>query len=227
MTLLTSHRTDTAIQDAVISELRWDSRVEASDLGVQAHDGVVTLTGTVPSWAERLAAEAAAHRVFGVLDVANDIQVKMPGTPGRTDTEVAEAVRHALHWDVFVPDEKIRTTVTDGVVVLQGKVSTSAQREDAERAVRDLAGVRSVRNQIEVDATEVRKALLQQAIEHALERRADRRAKDIRFVVEDGVTTLYGTVRSWAERRAVVGAVRGTTGVRKVEDRLRIVPIER
>lgn len=224
---LATTRTDTDIQQAVMNELRWDTRIEAAEIGVEAHHGVITLTGTVPNWAKRVAAEEAAHRVYGVLDVANDVEVKMPGTPGRTDTEIAEAVRNALYWDVLVPEEKIRTTVSAGVVVLEGEVATASQRDDAERAVRNLAGVRSVRNQIEVSPAPMNALIMRRAIEDALERRADRDARKLRIEVEKGgLVTLFGAVRSWDERRAVVGAVRGTAGVRRVEDRLHIDPFE-
>ena len=108
----TVKKTDTQIHHDVLEELKWDSRVDETEVGVQVAGGVVTLTGTVPSWAKRLAAQEAARRVFGVLDVANDIAVKVPGGLARTDTEIAQAVRRALQWDVFVPDDKITCTVT-------------------------------------------------------------------------------------------------------------------
>jgi osmotically-inducible protein OsmY len=224
VTTLATRRTDVDIQQSVLNELRWDTRVEAAEIGVEVRGGIVTLTGTVPNWGKRVAAAEAAHHVYGVLDVANDVEVKMPGTPGRTDTEIAQAIRHALFWDVFVPEDKIRSTVSRGVVVLEGTVSTQAQREDAERAVRNLAGVRSVRNQIEVEPVSVSAASLRRSIEDALERRADREASRIRVEVDDGVATLFGSVRSWSERRAVVGAALGAPGVRRVEDRLHIDP---
>ena len=145
-----ARKTDAEIQQDVLRELTWDTRVEETDVGVEVDDGVVTLSGTVSSWGKRHAAAEAAHRVRGVLDVANNIVVKIPGTPGRTDTEVARAVRNALVWDVFVPDTRIRSTVSDGVVTLDGDADTRAQAEDAERAVRNLAGVRAVMSLIEV-----------------------------------------------------------------------------
>jgi osmotically-inducible protein OsmY len=124
--------------------------VEETDVGVEVDAGIVTLSGTVSSWGKRHAAAEAAHRVRGVLDVANDIVVKLPGTPGRTDTDVARAVRNALAWDVFVPDTQIRSTVSDGVVTLDGEVENQAQADDAEKAVRNLAGVRAVMSLISV-----------------------------------------------------------------------------
>ena len=146
-------KTDAQIHHDVLKELKWDSRVDQTEVGVQVASGVVTLTGTVTSWAKRVAAQEAAHRVMGVLDVANDITVKAPGGPAPTDTDIAQAVRRALEWDVFVPDDKITSTVTDGWVTLEGTVDSWSQRTDAERAIRNLAGVKFVVNKITVKPT--------------------------------------------------------------------------
>jgi osmotically-inducible protein OsmY len=217
-------RTDSEIQQDVLRELKWDTRVEETDVGVQVDEGVVTLSGTVSSWGKRFAAEDAAHRVRGVLDVANDIAVKLPGTPGRTDTEIAKAVRNALEWDVFVPEDRVQSTVSAGVVTLKGDVESWAQRDDAERAVRNLSGVRGVTNRLEVKPPKVAAAEVQKYIVDALERQALREAKRITLDVRDGRVTLSGSVRSWAEREAVVGAAKGTPGVRTVQDQLHIEP---
>lgn len=217
-------RTDSEIQQAVLRELKWDTRVDETDVGVEVDSGVVTLTGTVNAWAKRLAAQDAAHRVVGVLDVANDIRVKVPGSVGRTDTEIARAVRAALEWDIFVPESHIRTTVTDGQVVLEGQVDFLTQRDDAEKAVRNLLGVRRVVNNIKVTPPKVLPHEVRKSIQDALERQADRVAGKIDLVMTDGRVSLTGMVHSWAERDAVVGAVKGTPGVTMVDDRLRIVP---
>ena len=111
MATMSTTMSDTEIQQEVMLELRWDSRVEATDVGVEVHDGVVTLTGTVDSYVKMLAAAEAAHRVAGVLDVANDLTIKLPGFGARTDTEIAQAVRQALEWDPLVPDKHIQSTV--------------------------------------------------------------------------------------------------------------------
>jgi osmotically-inducible protein OsmY len=146
---------DSEIKQAVQEEFKWDTRIKETDVGVEVNNGVVTLTGTVSSYAERMAAQEAAHFVAGVHDVANDIMVKAPGSPGRTDTEIAQAVRHALEWDVGVPHERIRSTVSDGVVNLEGNVNFLREREDAERAVRYLDGVCGVRNHIVISPSTV------------------------------------------------------------------------
>ena len=127
-------------------------------------------------------------------------------------------------WDVFVPDTRIRSTVSDGVVTLDGEVETWTQGEDAEKAVRNLAGVRSVMNLISIKPLSVDGAKLRKLIEAALERQAEREAKRVWFEVDAGVVEIFGTVHSSAEREAVIGAAKGTPGVRRVEDKLRIEP---
>jgi len=214
-------KTDTQIHHDVLEELKWDSRVDETEVGVQVAGGVVTLTGTVTSWAKRVADQEAAHRVIGVLDVANDIQVKVPGGLARTDTEIARAVRQALEWDVFVPEEKITSTVTDGWVTLEGTVDRWSQRNDAERAVRNLSGVKFVVNKLTVKPAKPVTEDVRRSIEEALERRAEREARRIRVDVKDGTVTLTGAVHSWAERKSVVAAARFTPGVQVVEDHLR------
>jgi osmotically-inducible protein OsmY len=218
-------KTDSEIQQAVLRELKWDTRVEETDVGVEVDAGVVTLTGTVSSWGKRMAAQEAAHRVAGVLDVANDVQVKVLGSLGRTDTDIARAIRQALEWDVFVPEARIRSTVSDGWVTLEGEVDYWSQREDAERAIRNLAGVRGIlSDKIEIKPPTVIPHDVRKSIEDALERQAEHEAKRIGLEVRDGRVTLSGSVHSWAEKRAVIGAAKGTPGVRTVDDHLRVDP---
>ena len=171
---------------------------------------------------ESNAAQEAAFRVAGVRDVANDINVKLPAFLMRTDTDIAKAVRAALEWDITVPRDRIRSTVTEGVVTLQGTVDDWHQVAAAELAVTNLAGVQDVLSELVVHAAPVDSGVVQVEIEEALERRAERAARRITVAVEDGQVTLTGTVRSWAEKEAVLGAARGTHGVRRVADHLRI-----
>jgi osmotically-inducible protein OsmY len=215
-------KTDTQIHHDVLAELTWDSRVDETEVGVEVDEGVVTLTGTVSSWAKRQAAQEAARRVFGVLDVANDIKVKLPGGATRTDTEIAQAVRNTLEWDVFVPDDKIRSTVSDGWVTLEGALDRWSYRADAERAVRNLKGVKGIVNKITITPPAPATGDVRKAIEQALERRAEREAKRIEVDIHDGVATLTGAVHSWAERKSILAAARFTPGVRDVVDRLRV-----
>jgi len=217
---------DSEIQQDVLRELSWDPRVKATEIGVEVDRGVVTLTGTVSSWAKRMAALQAAHRVAGVLDVANDVTVKLGSDLVRTDTEIAQAVRRTLEWDVLVPHERIQSTVSKGWVTLEGNVDAWAAREDAERAVESLVGVHGVTNKIAVfAATAVQPETVREAIEEALERRAEREAKRIKVdVTPAGAVTLTGQVRSWAEKRATLAAARFAPGVQTVEDHLEIDP---
>lgn len=217
-------KTDAQIQQEVLQELKWDSRVEETDVGVEVDQGVVTLTGAVTSYAKRLAAQEAAHRVSGVLDVANDIQVKIPGTLERTDTEIAQAIRRALEWDVLVAADRIQTTIEKGIVTLEGSVDFWYQREAAERAVHNLSGVRQVTNKLVVSTPPIGPEAVKEAIEQALERRAVRTAKHIQVAVHDGVATVSGAVHSWQEKQAVLAAARFTQGVQSIEDQLRIEP---
>jgi osmotically-inducible protein OsmY len=213
---------DSQIQTDVIEELRWDTRVDHTDVGVEVDSGIVTLTGSVDSYAKRLAAQEAAHRVGGVLDVANDIQVVLPGSKVRTDTDIAHAIRNALEWDVRVPHEEIQTSVSKGVVTLEGAVDHYHQKEDAEWAVRNLEGVIYVSNRIHVRAPSVKPEQVKESIEQALERRAERAAHRVIVTVEDGKVILNGVVDSFAEKQAIHGAARFAPGVQSIEDNLRI-----
>jgi osmotically-inducible protein OsmY len=217
-------KSDRQVQQEVLRELRWDSRVDETEVGVEVDEGIVTLTGTVDSYAKKLAAREAAHRVVGVLDVADDVRVKSPGSRDRTDTEIARAVRTTLEWDAFVPDQKIRSTVTDGFVTLEGEVATLREKEDAEAAVHNLAGVKGVRNRLFVAAVKADPVKLRESIEEALERRAEREAERIRVRVEDGTVVLEGRVRTWPEKQAILGAVSHAPGVRDVKDKLTVNP---
>jgi len=216
-------KTDSELKADVTRELAWDIRVDATAIGVAAHHGVVTLTGTVASWADKHAAEEAAFRVAGVRDLANDIEIKPSWDTTPNDAEIAEAVRNALAWDRFVPHERLRSTVANqGTVTLTGTVRTLSERDEAETVVCKLAGVRCVVNQIAVEPPRVAENALHATITQALARHAEREAERVAVDVQGDTVVLTGHVGSWTERRAVVGAARGTPGVRRVEDRLHI-----
>ncbi len=219
-------RTDEWIRHEVLEELTWDSRVAGSDVAVGVDQGVVTLTGAVDTYAKKRAAQEAAHRVLGVMDVANDLEVKVSKKFMRTDTEVARAVRHALEWDVLIPDTRIQSNVTAGWVTLEGSVDRLREREDAEAAVRQLAGVCGVSNMITVSPAELTPHDVCRTIEEVLARRAHREASGIGVQVRDGVVTLAGEVRSWAEKQAILGAVGHARGIRAVDDKIRINPYD-
>lgn len=211
---------DSRIKRDVLDELRWDTRVDEADVGVEVDQGVVTLTGTVDSWAKRVAAEEAAHRVAAVRDVANNVQIRSPSR--RTDAELALAVRQALEWNVMVPDDEIQTTVSNGAVTLTGTVDYFSQRADAEAAIERLDGVRFVSNRLEVRDPQLTPNAVRRAIEAALDRRADLTASELQIDVRDGAVTVTGTVSCRGERDAVIGAASALPGVKRVDDRLRL-----
>lgn len=217
-------KTDNEIKQQVLRELKWDSRIAWAQIGVEVHDGVVTLSGAVSSYAKKLAAQHAAHRVAGVLDVANDIDVRPTGAFARTDADIAKAVRHTLEWDALVPDERIRSTVSDGWVTLEGDVDIWREREDAEKAVLKLAGVVGVLNMIRILPKVIDPQELRDEIEDALDRRAEREADRLRIEVKDGAVELWGRVHSWREKRAVLGSIGHMPGVLAVKEHLRIDP---
>jgi osmotically-inducible protein OsmY len=219
--MATIQKTDIQIRDDVLAEMRWDTRVVPTEIGVEVKNRVVTLTGAVDSWGRKMAAAAAAHRVVGVLDVANDVMVRVPGSAKKSDSEVAEQTRNALKWDVFVPDEKVRTTVTNGLVTLQGEVDFWSQRDSAERAVRNLAGVTAVQNDLVVSNAHLDDDV-RRAVQNALARHAEREARNVKVRFDGKRVFVDGNVGSWSERNAVLGAVRGTRGVGPVEDHLSV-----
>ena len=163
----TETHTDEQIQKDVLAELKWDARVQPNEIGVAVKDGVVTLTGWVDSYMKKWAAEEAAHRVRGVKAVANDIEVRLLSSSERTDADIAAAAVRALEWDAFVSVDKLDVTVSKGWVTLKGDVEWQFQKEDAERVVRRLSGVKGVTNLIVV-RPRVTPSELKQKIEQAL-----------------------------------------------------------
>jgi osmotically-inducible protein OsmY len=217
-------KSDSQLKSDVLAELRWDPRVRETEVGVQVRGGTVTLTGSIDSYAAKLAAREAAHRVLGVLDVADELRVRLPSAWERGDPDVAKGVRDALRQDVTVPDDRITTTVSEGVVTLEGEVDLWSQRADAERAIERLSGVKGVINRIAIAPKAVDAAFVKRQIEEALERQAEREARRIGVSISDGVVTLTGTVRSWAERNAIDRVAGYAQGVRRVDDRLTVDP---
>jgi osmotically-inducible protein OsmY len=215
--------TDRELQEQVQKALDWEPSVDAADIGVSVENGIVTLRGDVKTFAEKVAAERVAVRVYGVKAVANDVNVRPPFGAQRTDTEVAQAVVTALRWNTMVPDEKITISVADGWVTLKGRVDWEYQRTAATDAIRNLAGVRGVTNTISLEP-HASVADVKSKIEAALKRSAEVDARRINVTIADGKVVLSGNVHSWFERNEAKQAAWAAPGVKEVDDRITVVP---
>jgi len=219
MATATLIHTDEEIQKDVLAELKWDAQVQPNEIGVSVKDGVVTLTGWVDSYLKKWAAEDAAHRVGGVKAVANDIEVKVFSE--RTDPDIAEAAIRALQWDASVPADKIQVTVSKGWVTLKGEVNWNFEKQDAERVVRRLTGVKGVSNLITVKPSTT-PSELKKRIEDALVRNAKVDANKITVEVQGSKAILKGAVRAWVEKEEAERVAWLAPGVTSVENRITV-----
>src|ERR1700686_5047018 len=217
MATATLLKTDEEIQKDVLAELKWDARIQPNEIGVSVKDGIVTLTGWVDSYLKKWSAEDVAHRVDGGKGIDNDIEVKL-ATDG-PHPDIAAAAVHALEWDAFVPSDKVQVTVSKGWVTLRGEVEWQYQREDAERVVGRLAGVKGLTNLIIVKpratASELKKK-----IEDALVRNAEIDANKITVEVQGSKAILKGSVRAWVEREEAERVAWSAPGITSVENRI-------
>jgi osmotically-inducible protein OsmY len=216
-------KTDGQIRDDVISELAFDPQlIDPDAIGVAVTDGAVSLTGHVSSFAEKSAAVRAAERVYGVKAVANELQVKLPGSP-RDDSDIATAIAHVLEWNVQVPERTVQAVVQDGWVTLEGEVEYHYQRREVERMVGQVRGVIGVTDTITVKPSASPEEV-EAAIEDAFNRQAQIDARHIKVKVCGRTAELYGQVHSMHEAAAARAAAASAPGVARVDSHLVVTP---
>lgn len=214
-------KTDSELKKDVLSELLWDPLISETKVGVSVKEGVVTLTGHLDTYAEKVAAKRAAERVSGVKAIAVELDVIPAGLHQRSDTEIALAVEHALSWNTSVPQDRVKVAVEKGWVTLNGDLDWNFQRRAVERMVRPLKGVVGLTDNIQIKMLPIPHNL-KERIQDALTRQAMREARRIDVSVVGSVVTLSGHVHSWAERNAAEGATWSAPGVSRVNNQLTV-----
>lgn len=210
---------DKVLRQFIIDELDFEPSIDAANIGVAVENGIVTLTGHVASYVQKIAAERAVQRIKGVKAIAEEIEVRYPDQPKRSDDEIAQRAVSILNWSVQVPPDIIHLTVQKGWVTLTGTVEWQFQRLAAESAVRKLSGIIGVTNLIEIKP-HVAAADIHRKIMDSLKRNAEVEADSIRVIVDHDKVTLEGKVKAWYERKLAERAAWSAPGVKTVEDRL-------
>lgn len=215
---------DALLRTKVLAEIAWDTMIDETHVDVDVANGVVTLVGTVGSYAEKLAAQDAAQVIEGVHDLINRIDVKPSSEMHPTDDELRSIVEQVLSWDALVPEQELNVQVSEGWVTLTGACEIASQANEARRAISHLAGVRGVADDITISTPELSTESVRESIATALERRASHRAHHIDVVVNGRSVTLAGVAQSANEKRAILGSVAHAPGIVCVIDEIEISP---
>jgi osmotically-inducible protein OsmY len=212
-------KSDSQLRQDVLNELMFDPSISEKAIGVAAKDGVVTLAGYVDTWVQKKNAERAAERVSGVRGVVDELSVNLPTPMARLDRDIGQTAVQSLEWDIEVPDT-VKVRIDQGWLTLDGEVRWQYEKSAAERAVRNLKGVRGVTNLITIKPPTVTPFDVSKKIKDALRRAAEQDADRVIVSASDGNVMLSGTVKTFAEREDAERAAWSAPGVRNVDDRI-------
>jgi osmotically-inducible protein OsmY len=217
----TAPKSDAEIQGDVMSELRYEPAVCVTDIGVVVKDGIVTLSGVTASHGEKWHAIRAAKRVAGVKGLADEVNVVLSEQHRRTDTDIATAAVHQLEWSTSIPKDAMTVTVRDGWITLDGELEWWYQRIAAEDVLKDMAGVKGIRNLVTIRPLLIAEDIAS-AIRSAFDRHAMLDARKIEVETEGSRVILSGRVANSTEREEAERVAWAAPGVHAVDNRIRL-----